>query len=183
VVGGTLITRTDAGGLANRFWMVFPSGRCVWYDKGHLFAPLGENTVLEAGKERVRTSVREWNVALSVCFDLRFPEQYRLDAIDGAEAFFVSSAWPEPRCVLLNTLARARAIENQAVLALCNRTGPGRPGERYCGGSVVVGADGRVLAEAGPDEGVVTADLKRSDVAAIRNALPVLPLRAAGLDW
>lgn len=182
-IGGSLISRTRNGGLANRFWSISPDGSVIWYDKGHLFAPLGEDVHLAAGTCRVSARIAGWTAALSVCFDLRFPEQYRLDAVDGAELFLVVSAWPEPRCGVLGALARARAIENQAVLAICNRVGPGTPDLTYCGGSVIVAPDGMVLADAGSAEGVVSADIDPRMVWEARATLPVLSLRAAGLDW
>jgi predicted amidohydrolase len=183
LVGGTLISRTEQGGLANRLWLVSAQGAVAHYDKGHLFAPLGEDVHLQAGRSRVRAQVQEWTAALSICFDLRFPEHYRRDAVDGADLFLVSSAWPEPRCAILQSLVRARAIENQAVLALCNRTGPDGRGHEYCGGSVVLAPDGSVLVDAGREEGVVVAEVNLAAVEGARQALPVLPLRAPGLDW
>lgn len=183
-VGGSLITRrTSDGALVNRFRLIAPDGTRVSYDKGHLFAPLAEDTHLGAGNRRVRTQVQGWTAALSICFDLRFPEQYRLDAVDGAELFLVASEWPEPRCSVFNALIRARAIENQAVLAVCNRVGPGEPDLTYCGGSAVIAPDGTMLAGAGQEECVVVAEVDREAVLEARRALPVLPLRAAGLDW
>lgn len=182
-VGGSLITRRSDGALVNRFSLVSPAGATVFYDKGHLFAPLGEDTRLGAGKTRVRAPVEGWTAAMSICFDLRFPEQYRLDAVDGADLFLVVSEWPEPRCALFNCLVRARAIENQAVLAVSNRLGPAEGGLTYCGGSAVIAPDGTVLASAGQEECVAVAEVETSLVRDLRAALPVLPLRAEGLDW
>jgi omega-amidase len=183
-LGGSLITRRRSDqALVNRFWIIAPDGKRVSYDKGHLFAPLKEDTHLRAGTSRVRTNIHGWNAALSLCFDLRFPEQYRLDAVDGAELFLVASEWPEPRCNAFTALVRARAIENQAVLAVCNRLGPGEPDLTYCGNSVIVGPDGTILAAAGQDECVVMGEVDKSMVEHARSALPVLPLRAPGLDW
>jgi omega-amidase len=181
-LGGTLIARTDNGGLANRFHLAGPDGQLVLYDKGHLFAPLREDLLLEAGRARVRTTVEDWTAALSICFDLRFPGQYRRDAVEGAEVFLVSSAWPEPRCSILRALAQARAMENQAVLALCNRTGPDGAGGMYCGHSALFGPGGEIVVEAGSDEGVHVAELDRGTVEAARRALPVLSLEVPALD-
>lgn len=182
-IGGSLISRRSDGALVNRFWLLGADGTQVCYDKGHLFAPLGEDTHLAAGANRVRTPIDTWTAALSICFDLRFPEQYRLDAVDGADLFLVASEWPEPRCGVFTALVRARAIENQAVLAVCNRVGPGDPDLRYCGGSAVVAPDGTMLADAGQDECVAVAEVDQATVTRARMALPVLPLRARGLDW
>lgn len=181
--GGSQISRRDDGALVNRLWLVPPAGTPVWYDKGHLFAPLGEDVHLAPGRTRVRYGLGQFTAALSICFDLRFPEMYRRDAAEGAHLFLVASAWPEPRCPVVQLLARARAVENQAFLALCNRTGAGPSGLSYCGGSMVVAPDGSLLADAGRDEGVVVADVEHAASTLARDALPVLPLRAEGLDW
>lgn len=182
-IGGSLVSRGDDGKLVNRFWWLAADGTRAWYDKAHLFEPLREGELLAAGTKRCSLIVHGWNAALSTCFDLRFPEQYRLDALAGADLFAVVSAWPEPRCEALRTLARARAIENQAWLCLCNRTGAGESGSTYCGESMIVAPDGEIVCDAGRGEGVVVALIERDRVNAARAALPVLTRRVKGVDW
>jgi predicted amidohydrolase len=91
--------------------------------------------------------------------------------------------WPHPRGETLRLLARARAAENQAWLALCNRAGPARDGTVFCGGSCVIAPDGTVVADAGdaPDA-VVVAEVDVSAAHRARASFPVLPLRVAGVD-
>jgi predicted amidohydrolase len=182
-VGGSLLSRNENGKLVNRFWLIGPSGEMAWYDKGHLFAPLKEPEYLESGNQRKQTHLTSWCAALSICFDLRFPEQYRRDALDGAELFLVVAAWPHPRSPALRTLASARAIENQAVLALCNRVGAGTPNLSYCGESMVVLPGGEVIADAGNEECVVVAEIDPACVENARTKMPVLKLRSKELDW
>lgn len=192
-VGGSMIAEADGGGLANRFHLAAPGGPAggvpplVTYDKAHLFPPMGEPERLTAGAGRVRTRVGRGagaaDAALSVCFDLRFPEQYRLDAVAGATLFACVAEWPHPRGETLRLFARARAAENQAWLALCNRVGPARDGTVFCGGSCVVAPDGTVVADAGEAvDAVVVADVDVGAAHRARAAFPVLPLRVAGVD-
>ena len=181
-VGGTLISR-GTGSLVNRFWLLGPDGSRAHYDKGHLFPPLGEDTHLAPGDARVRAPVDGWTAALSICFDLRFPEMYRLDALAGADLFLVPSAWPAERADTLRTLVRARAIENQAFLVLCNRTGTAADGLRFGGGSCVVSPEGSVQVEAGEEEGVVTAEITPACIAQVRDGGSLLDRRRSGLDW
>ena len=108
---------------------------------------------------------------------------YRRDAVDGADLFVVVAEWPHPRCEVLQTLVRARAVENQAFLALSNRVGVSHDGTRFCGGSVVVGPDGRLAVDAGHEEGVCVGEVEHSLVTRARAELPVLDQRVAGLDW
>jgi omega-amidase len=183
-IGGSLIDRAGAG-LVNRFWLCYPDGRPpVTYDKGHLFAPMREDQHLVAGNRRVSATLDGWTAGLSLCFDLRFPEMYRLGALDGADLFLVASEWPAERAAALRTLALARAIENQAYLALVNRIGTAATdGTVFGGGSMLVAPDGTVVADAGTaGENVVIGVADRSSVAKARTALAVLPLRRPGLD-
>lgn len=183
-VAGSMITRREDSCLVNRLWVVNPDGRePSFYDKGHLFAPMGEDRYLARGMTRVHFELNGWTVGLSICFDLRFPEMYRRDAIDGVELFLVVAEWPHPRCEILQTLARARAIENQTFLALCNRTGQARDGTRFCGNSAVFGPDGTVLVAAKEEEGVYVATVDGREVERMRTQLSVLSLRVRGLDW
>lgn len=182
-IGGSLISRTPAGALANRFWWIAPDGTSSAYDKAHLFAPLREPELLAPGAVRARVSMREWQVAQSICYDLRFPEQYRRDALDGADLFAVVSAWPDPRGEALRTLARARAIENQTWLALCNRTGPGESDTTYCGGSMIVAPDGEIVCDAGRAEGVASYEVERERLNAVRGSATTLSRRVQGVDF
>ncbi len=183
-IAGSMISHNAEGHLVNRLWGFSPErGTSVIYDKGHLFQPMQEHLHLVAGKHRVRHRIGGVETALSICFDLRFPEMYRRDAVDGAELFLVVSEWPHPRSETLRALARARAMENQAYLVLSNRVGLGADGTDFCGGSMVVAPDGAVLADAGDVESAVFAEIDAAKVREMRAAFPVLGLRAEGLDF
>lgn len=184
MIAGSMISLDEGGQLRNRLWAFGPDDHGpVTYDKGHLFAPLGEDRYLVPGTSRVRFPFGRWTVALSICFDLRFPEMYRLDALAGADLFLSVAAWPSARAEALRLLARARALENQVFLAVCNRSGVGGDGIHFGGGSVIVGPDGEVLADAGEGEGVTLAVIEAERVAEVRSRFPVLSRRAAGVDW
>ncbi len=181
---GSMISLNEDQQLVNRMWAFSPEGTApIVYDKGHLFQPMDEHLHLVSGTRRVRHAIGGVMAAFSICFDLRFPEMYRHDAVDGAELFLVVSEWPHPRSEALHLLARARAAENQAYLVLSNRAGFASDGTEFCGGSMVVGPDGVVLADAGDGEGVIFADLDGARVQKLREAFPVLGLRAEGLDF
>lgn len=183
-IGASLISATPAG-LTNRFWLLGPNGGApVTYDKAHLFAPMREDRHLVPGDRRVRTNVGRWYASLSICFDLRFPEMYRLDAVAGADLFLVVAEWPAERAATMRALAIARAIENQAYLALVNRVGrAATDGTEFGGGSLLVAPDGTLVADGGGSEGVVVGVAERGAPARARQGLPVLPLRRQGLDF
>ena len=183
-IGGSMITRRENGALVNRLWLVHPDGSAPSrYDKAHLFEPMGEVGRLEPGEERVRAGIGEWNAGLSLCYDLRFPGMYRLDALDGADLFLVPSEWPAERHGVLELLARARAAENQAYLVLCNRAGADSGGAVFGGGSMVVDPAGDMVMRAGSgmESGVCRADHGR--VRAVREAIPVLDRERQGIDF
>jgi omega-amidase len=182
-IGTSLISLDDQRHLANRFWLFAPNRTAAVYDKGHLFAPLLEDRYLTPGTRRTQTTIHDWTVALSLCFDLRFPEMYRRDALEGSSLFLTVAAWPSSRAEALRVLARARAIENQAFLALCNRCGLAADGLEFGGGSALIAPDGSVVADAGAHETVVIAEADRQLLAAARVNGDVLALRREGLDW
>lgn len=181
-VGGSAIERDGEGRLVNRFRMIDPEGRSVGvYDKAHLFPPMLEDVHLSAGRERTRFQLEGWVASPSICFDLRFPVMYRIEAIAGVDLFLVVSAWPKERSAIMRGLAWARAVENQAYLVLCNRAGMGADGTEFGGGSLVVAPDGSVLAEADSGETVIEAQLDPSRMA-IRAVLPVLSAEIPTVD-
>ncbi len=171
----------EAKSLANTSLVVGADGSVLaTYRKIHRFGfGSGEPVLMEAGRGRVVLPLRLRDgsvvkVALATCYDLRFPELFRLLLDDGAEVFVVPAAWPAPRVGHWTLLGQARAIENQAYVVGVNRVGTG-DGLDYAGDSVVVDPGGAVLAAAEPfAEQVVTAEVDPARVAEVRGAFPFL---------
>ncbi len=117
-------------------------------------------------------------LGLTVCYDLRFPELYRILAVRGARIFTVPAAF-----TLATTrehwevLLRARAIEDQAFVVAANQFGEHAPGLRSGGRSMIVDPWGIVLAQAPDSETYVLAELDLERQAAIRRSLPSLANR------
>ncbi|MDQ6912747.1 MAG: hypothetical protein M3119_06400 [Verrucomicrobiota bacterium] len=141
------------------------------YRKTHLFtpAPIEEHTCFSPGAELESFSFGGMQFALSICYDLRFPEVYRTQAIEhAANVFLISSAWPFPRVEHLRTLALARAIENQSYVVLSNRVGTDA-GITFCGSSTIVDPYGVTLAGAPSDrEELLYAEISRDVLDATR---------------
>lgn len=108
-----------------------------------------------------------------VCYDLRFPELFRIGAARGAEAFAIGANWPAARKDHWRALLIARAIENQAVVLGVNRCG-NDPYLAYAGGSIAVSARGEVLGELGDRAGVLSVDIDPEDGRAWRDTFPAL---------
>jgi predicted amidohydrolase len=153
------------------------------YRKVHLYDSFGyrESDRLTAGPwEPVVVDVGGFAVGLMTCYDLRFPELARALVDAGAEVLVVPAAWvpgrtAEEHALKLDhwrTLARARAIENTAYVVAV-----GQPAPRYTGCSLAVDPSGAVLAEAGPDPGVVEVVLRRSALELARSTNPSLANR------
>ena len=98
-------------------------------------------------------------VGFSICYDLRFPELYRRMIDLGAEVFLTAAAWPAARVRALGSCCnRARALENQAFVFACNGAGT-NGGVRLGGHSLFVDPFGKVLAEAGDGEELLSMDV------------------------
>ena len=152
------------------------------YRKIHRFGFAdGEPALIEAGTDLVTVDVdpdteldgEPHRLGLATCYDLRFPEQFRLLLDRGAEVFVVPAAWPAARVEHWTLLGRARAIENQCVMIQCNTAGS-HAGVTMGGHSQVVAASGEVLAEAGTSEEVLIADVDLAATPAWRQRFPVL---------
>ena len=127
------------------------------YDKAHLFSPMGEDNYFAKGDHLCRFQMDGHDVGILICYDIRFPELTRAMTVPGLELLFMVSQWPDVRVPHLRVLTQARAIENQMYLACCNACG--RAGDtQYGGNSAVIDPWGQVLAQAGADQEIITAD-------------------------
>ncbi len=175
VHGGSFIERSATGELFNTSVLAGPDGSVVTvYRKIHLFGfAEGEPKWLSAGREVVVAHTVLGPVGLATCYDLRFPEMFRQLVDAGAEMVVVPAAWPAARIGHWSLLAQARAVEDQLVVVAANTAGS-QAGKVMGGRSLVVDARGAVLAEAGPDAAVLTAEVDLGEVTAWRRRFPVL---------
>ncbi|WP_462188683.1 MULTISPECIES: nitrilase-related carbon-nitrogen hydrolase [unclassified Frankia] len=183
LVAGSIVERSADGRLFNTTVLIGPDGMIRHaYRKVHLFGYGSAEARLLTPGATVGTVPTELGVVgLATCYDLRFPELFRLLAEGGAEIVVVVSAWPLARLDHWRMLTRARAIENQVYLVACNAAGR-QAGREMAGASVVVDPWGEVLAEAGPRPTTVRAELDPARPAAVRAEFPVLTHRRLGLD-
>lgn len=163
VLGGSHLEETFKG-VHNTF-ALYGSDGFLWaaYRKIHLFAPLGERLYLLAG-DQIEVVQLPWCAAgMAVCYDLRFPEMFRLQAVDGARVFLLVAEWPQQRMDHWHMLLRARAVENQAFVLAVNRVGKDHK-YTYVGGSSVIGPDGRLKRRLGADPGLLIEDIDLAEV-------------------
>ena len=168
IVCGSVANRRGDG-FCNTAYVFDRSGEALAeYDKTHLFTPSGEHHAFRAGDRTCRFQLDGKKCGLIICYDIRFPELTRTLALEGVDLLFVVAQWPEKRTMHLETLARARAIENQMFLALCNSVGAA--GETRCGGhSAVIDPWGEYLARAWDGEETSSGQGKQVHLVMVMN--------------
>jgi omega-amidase len=173
VLGG-LARSASRGRTLNEAVCIAPSGRRVArYAKLHLFSPGGESRHYTPGATITLFRWGKLRVAVSICYDLRFPEIFRIAVQRGANVLVVIANWPGKRHSHWTALLRARAIENQAYAIGVNRCGNDQQHD-YHGGSMVVDPWGRTVAEAGRDETLISAKLDLTAINQMRADFAVL---------
>jgi deaminated glutathione amidase len=188
LVAGSIAERCDERGarLRNTSVHVGPDGEIqATYRKVHMFDVVVEGTVYreseheDAGDElAVSAAAGGVELGLSICYDIRFPELYRILAIRGARIFTVPAAFTVPTTRdHWEVLLRARAIEDQAFVVAANQVGEHEPGLRSGGRSMIVDPWGIVLAVAPDRECHIVADLDLDAQERIRRELPALANR------
>lgn len=172
VCGSVANRRSD--GFYNTAYVFDRAGAAVAeYDKTHLFTYAGEHTHFRPGPCTCRFELDGTRCGLIICYDLRFPELTRTLTLQGVDLLFVVAQWPEKRTMHLETLARARAIENQMFLALCNSVGSDGQNARCGGHSAVIDPWGEYLAKAGEGEEIITGKADFSIIKGIRSSINV----------
>ena len=180
---GSLTLRSDDERIINRSYLIDDGGRIVArYDKIHMFdvtLPDGrvirESSAYRPGERAVIAQTPWGGLGMSICYDLRFPQLYRMLAQGGAEFLSIPSSFQrQTGRAHWHTLVRARAIENAAYVfapAMCGEHGGGR--QSY-GHALIVDPWGEVLADAGEEPGIVYAVIDPAKVARIRSMMPSL---------
>jgi predicted amidohydrolase len=193
LVGGSIVERREGREKFSNTCVVFdPEGQVVaLYRKIHLFdVEVGgvvyrESEAEEPGEEPVVAEVEDWKIGLSVCYDVRFPELYRILALEGAELVTVPAHFTTPTGKdHWHVLLRARAIENQLYVAAAAQVGETLPGKPAYGRSLIADPWGTIVAQAPVHETVIAAELDRAWLQHIRTKLPSLANRqAAAYRW
>ena len=192
LVGGSIAERREGREKLSNTCVVFdPQGEiAAVYRKIHMFdVEVGgvvyrESESEEPGEAPLACEVEGWKLGLTVCYDLRFPELYRILAVEGAELVTVPAAFTlftgKDHWELL---LRARAVENQCYVVAANQWGVVE-GKASFGRSSIVDPWGVVLAQAPDEDGVISAELDREHMERIRRSLPSLANRQpAAYTW
>ena len=186
LVAGSIMERVAGQSkLFNTSCLFGPRGEVrATYRKIHLFdcdvpgASLRESDTVLPGRDIVRAEADGVPLGLSICFDLRFPELFRILAVGGVRLIVLASAFTERTGRdHWEILVRARAIENQVFVLAANQVGASTPRLRWLGRSMIVDPWGVVLAQAPDREGYILADLDFEAQDRMRAQLPSLANR------
>ncbi|MDE5555254.1 MAG: nitrilase family protein, partial [Muribaculaceae bacterium] len=147
-IAGSFLAKT-ASRIYNRGFFIEPSGDASFYDKRHLFSMSSESSLLSQGDKHLSAvRFRGWNIAVAVCYDLRFPVWCRNSDL-GYDVLLVVANWPSSREYAWRHLLIARAIENQAYVIGVDRSGEDKFGNYddmtlaadYCGKELSLKSD------------------------------------------
>lgn len=190
VVGGSFLEKAGDGHYYNTCPVVSPEGAVIaCYRKMHLFwtdipgaTSYDERSYLSAGDSRCVFEADGFRVAVGICYDLRFPEFFRLPGGRPVDLYCLPAAFMEATGrAHWDVLVRSRAVENLAYFAAAGTAGrhyeiPGRPGEdvRTYGHSMIVSPWGETLAAVSGNSGVATALMTREEILRTRSRLGAL---------
>lgn len=182
---GSIVERTEDGRLFNNSLVFDARGELLAsYRKIHRFGfDKGEAAVMSPGEQlatfdlpafaALPTPASVTKVGLATCYDVRFPELYRLLLDAGVQTLLQVAAWPARRLEHWRTLLRARAIEDQIFVLACSAVGT-QAGIEMAGHSMVINPWGDILAEGGAGEEIIRVEFDPATVEPTRDSFPVL---------
>ena len=183
VAGSIPIYQPESDKFTNTSCVFLSSGeKIAQYDKIHLFdvnvedneKSYRESRFTQAGNRVVNVNVKDFNVGLTICYDLRFPELYRQLATQGAQIITVPSAFTQVTGKAhWEALLRARAIENQVYIVAAGQQGQHENGRETWGHSMIINPWGEILACQEKGQGAISVDVCLTEIAKIRTAIPV----------
>ncbi len=186
ILAGSILERVEPPRPHNTSVLLGPAGEEIArYRKIHLFdvqvpghVDIRESARRAPGSQVVVARTELACFGIAICYDLRFPELFRIQASRGAEVILLPSAFTfVTGAAHWEPLLRARAIENQVYMVAPNQIGRGEGGVENYGHSCIVDPWGVLLAQANNREAVVYAEIDLQHLATIRRQLPVLEHR------
>jgi omega-amidase len=142
------------------------------YSKIHLFSHARENEFFTHGTDLGTFDLGPLSCGIAICYDLRFPELFRIYAQRGVQAVFIPAAWPENRIHHWELFIKARAAENQMYGIGVNTTGM-TPVDHYSGASMTADPHGTIISRASEAEQLLFSDLDPAVITAARASFPL----------
>ncbi len=171
VAGSVSVLENDK--VYNRSYVFDREGQVIAsYDKIHGFSPMGETKSYTGGDSLVHFELDGIPCSMAICYDIRFCELIRTEALRGVDLFFLPAAWPLVRKEHWVTLSKARAIENQMYFCAVNECGKAGA-TQYGGNSLMISPLGEEMAHLGEGEDMATVEIDTDVIQGIRESINV----------
>jgi len=188
LVGGSIIEKDAEGKLYNTSYTFGPEGELLGkHRKVHLFDVEGtvnftESSVLTPGNELTIIDHQGFRFAVMICYDIRFPEWSRAAALEGAKLLVVPGAFNmSSGPAFWELMMRTRAVDNQVYVAAASSARNLNSSYQAWGHSMIVNPWGKILAEAGSGEEIITATYDPAYLNKVRQEMPLLKHRRQDL--
>lgn len=177
IIGGSSVLKKKNEKIRNTSIILNREGDIITtYDKFHLFSLRGqsEGKYLEEGQTPVIAKTDIGSIGISTCYDIRFPEMFRLYAFNNTDLMVNMAAWPLDFIEEYKTLSKARAIENQTFFINASLTGKINEDFLFGGNSMVIDYHGNIINEIGREEKVLTTFINLDAMKEYREKMPIL---------
>lgn len=177
IIGGSIIEKKSDGVYSNTSPVINRSGELVCtYEKNHLFSYYGcdEGKYITAGSNPVIVELDGIKTALSICYDIRFPELYRAYRKSGADIMVNMAAWGANKKIPWDSMTTSRAVENQTYFIALTQTGTLKDGSKNLGHSMILDYKGDILDEIQTKEGCIFAELDLNEMYEFRDKCKVI---------
>ena len=177
ILGGSFVQKVSDGLYYNTCPVINRNGDLIAaYNKNHLYSYYddSEGTYITKGDNPVMVNLEGVKIGLTICYDIRFPEIYRVYRKAGADILVNMAAWPLSRAIHWNSLTQARAVENQTYMVALTQTGDLPTGAKNLGHSIIYDYSGNILDEIFDTEGAISATIGLNDMYEFRDKCTVL---------
>jgi predicted amidohydrolase len=176
IIGGSII-RKEGENLYNSSPIINRNGELLgFYDKNHLFSYYGcaEGEYITRGDSPVMVNIEGVNIGITICYDIRFPEIYRVYRKAGADILVNMAAWGKAKKIPWDSMTTSRAVENQTYMVALTQTGLLANGDENLGHSMILDYQGNIMDEINEKEGGIYAEINLNKMYEFRDKCKVL---------
>ena len=176
IIGGSIIIR-QGDNYYNSCPVIDKRGNLIAvYSKNHLYSYYGcdEGKYITAGDSGLMVELDGVNFGISICYDIRFPELYRVYAKSGADVLVNCAAWGSKKPIPWEMMTKSRAVENQCYMVALTQCGYIKNGEYNLGVSRMIDYKGEEVAVIEEKEGIISSELDLTKMYEFRAKAPIL---------
>jgi predicted amidohydrolase len=170
------LPENENNSVFNTIFAVTKEGIQIKYRKIFLFSPLKEDAYFSKGDFNIPIlDFKGFKVSLHTCYEIRFPELFRVAAYNGSNIMIIPAIWPEFKKYHWLTLLRARAIENQSYVIGCNAYEVKTPKKTLlCGHSAIFDPWGEAVGYIENTSKVLISEISMDKIEDVKNKVPSL---------